>query len=335
MKELIVSIGLVLLTTMCIGQKLDSINMLNLVPNAGFEHSIGCPSMDAQITRARGWSSPNNASSDYCNTFGWPHSDPRWEQSPFQGNGYVLLVAGHRFREYAQVRLSSPLIKGQKYSCSIFVSGGTDIGMLFTAQKIRKENSYKFDEYQPQIQSHSDSVFTDKEWHIVQGSFIAKGGEKYLTIGSFSKTFSKVQLSKFHNSWSSFIDNVSTKLVVRRKPLKVIQSELSKVQNIKFENRSFELDSSSLYVVKKVLKILNRNKEISIKMIGHTDNNGSKMANRTLSVQRCSSVKRYLTAHGIAGKRIVIEGKGDSEPIVPNTTDENRFKNRRVEFKVI
>jgi outer membrane protein OmpA-like peptidoglycan-associated protein len=323
----------------CVGQELDSIDMLNLssnlVPNAGFEHSIGCPTMDAQITRARGWSSPTTASPDYCNTCGWPHTQPWWDKSPFQGNGYAY--AGST--EYVQIRLSSPLINGEKYFCSIAVSGGVDIGLLFTAEKIKRKTNYQIHDFVPQIQNHPDSIFRDKEWHLVQGSFIAKGGEEYLTIGGFRKTFSKIQLSVIKNveipPGAGFIDNVSTKLVVRRKPLKVIQSELSRVQNIKFENRSFELDSSSFDEIKKVIKILERNKEISIKIIGHTDNNGSTASNKTLSIQRCRSVKQYLVKNGISKERIKIEGKGDSTPLLPNSSEGNRTINRRVEFKVI
>jgi outer membrane protein OmpA-like peptidoglycan-associated protein len=44
-------------------------------------------------------------------------------------------------------------------------------------------------------------------------------------------------------------------------------------------------------------------------------------------------VKAWLIAHGVAASRLTSQGCGDTRPLVPNTTDENRFKNRRVELK--
>lgn len=340
--------------TICFGQNqksgtaIDSIS--NLIPNAGFEYSIRCPNRGGQISRSVGWSDPTNGSSDYFSTCGEKgYSVPKnWccVKSPFQGNAYAALLGRKDTREYIQVRLSSPLEKGQKYFCSIAISASnkhcwvsSDIGLLFTAKKISREHSYRISDHEPQIQSHPDSIFTDYEWHIIQGYFIAKGGEEYLTIGSFRETVSKLQLSepKYGNapSWYNFIDNITTKLIVRKKPLKVIQTELSQVKNITFENRSDELDSTNFGALSKVLKILKRNKEVSIKVIGHTDNNGSKASNRTLSISRCRAVKKYLVTNGIAKKRILIEGKGDSQPLLPNTTDENRIINRRVELRVL
>jgi outer membrane protein OmpA-like peptidoglycan-associated protein len=44
-------------------------------------------------------------------------------------------------------------------------------------------------------------------------------------------------------------------------------------------------------------------------------------------------VKAWLVAHGVAAARGASHGYGDTRPLLPNTTDENRFKNRRVELR--
>jgi outer membrane protein OmpA-like peptidoglycan-associated protein len=43
-------------------------------------------------------------------------------------------------------------------------------------------------------------------------------------------------------------------------------------------------------------------------------------------------VKKWLVARGIESKRMSTKGLGASEPIAPNDTEENKMKNRRIEF---
>jgi outer membrane protein OmpA-like peptidoglycan-associated protein len=52
-----------------------------------------------------------------------------------------------------------------------------------------------------------------------------------------------------------------------------------------------------------------------------------------LSGRRADAVKAWLIGKGIAATRITTAGYGDTRPIVPNTTDENKAKNRRVELR--
>ncbi|MBS2029250.1 MAG: OmpA family protein [Deltaproteobacteria bacterium] len=66
---------------------------------------------------------------------------------------------------------------------------------------------------------------------------------------------------------------------------------------------------------------------------GHTDNVGTHDYNLKLSDARAAAVKDWLTAHGIAAGRLTSHGYGDTQPIVPNDSELNRAKNRRVELK--
>jgi len=50
-------------------------------------------------------------------------------------------------------------------------------------------------------------------------------------------------------------------------------------------------------------------------------------------VMRAAAVKTWLVQNGVAAARITSRGYGDTRPLAPNTTDENRFKNRRVELR--
>ncbi|QPC47255.1 flagellar motor protein MotS [Mangrovibacillus cuniculi] len=74
-----------------------------------------------------------------------------------------------------------------------------------------------------------------------------------------------------------------------------------------------------------------------VKVEGHTDNRPISTSrypsNWELSSARSSSVIRFLLEqHGLEPERFIAVGYGDTRPIVPNTTEENWLKNRRVEL---
>jgi outer membrane protein OmpA-like peptidoglycan-associated protein/uncharacterized protein YidB (DUF937 family) len=68
---------------------------------------------------------------------------------------------------------------------------------------------------------------------------------------------------------------------------------------------------------------------------GYTDNRGNSAANQRLSQQRAESVRRYLIGKGVNSGSLTAKGYGDSNPIASNDSEDGRFKNRRIEFKVI
>ena len=68
---------------------------------------------------------------------------------------------------------------------------------------------------------------------------------------------------------------------------------------------------------------------------GHTDSIGTDAYNQALSLRRANAVKAYLVSKGIAADRIVVEGKGERQPVATNATREGRAKNRRVEIEVV
>ena len=67
-------------------------------------------------------------------------------------------------------------------------------------------------------------------------------------------------------------------------------------------------------------------------MTGHTDDEGNKIANDALGLQRAKTVKGQLEKIGIAKSRILTQSKGETKPIESNKTEKGRQKNRRVEM---
>ena len=77
------------------------------------------------------------------------------------------------------------------------------------------------------------------------------------------------------------------------------------------------------------------NQSQKILLTGHTCNIGTAEVNMRLGAKRAESVKQELVNRGVSPSKISTESRGDTEPIAPNTTEENRQKNRRVEIKLV
>ena len=77
--------------------------------------------------------------------------------------------------------------------------------------------------------------------------------------------------------------------------------------------------------------------ELRIEIGGHSDSRGSAGFNRNLSEQRAQAVHDYLMQRfpDLNREQFTVKGYGEDSPLVPNTSDLNMAKNRRVEFKVL
>ena len=106
-------------------------------------------------------------------------------------------------------------------------------------------------------------------------------------------------------------------------------------ENIFFDFDKYALKAESMSSLKRLVKFLQENPNVNILITGHTDNVGSPSYNQQLSLQRAKSVQEYLVKEGMHPARVLVEGKGDKEPVVPNTTAENQALNRRITVKVL
>lgn len=111
--------------------------------------------------------------------------------------------------------------------------------------------------------------------------------------------------------------------------------QVVRLNNVFFDFDKWSLRSESFIELDRVVKLLSENPAIEIEMSAHTDSRGSDEYNYKLSDNRARSVMDYIISKGIAANRIVSQGYGETKPVVPNDTDENRQLNRRVEFKIL
>lgn len=84
-----------------------------------------------------------------------------------------------------------------------------------------------------------------------------------------------------------------------------------------------------------VARSLNNYPQTLVDVVGHADSTGRADYNQNLSERRALSVADYLTGRGgVLRDRLYVEGRGSSQPIASNSTEEGRAKNRRVEIVV-
>ncbi|QAY84541.1 OmpA family protein [Pseudomonas arsenicoxydans] len=119
------------------------------------------------------------------------------------------------------------------------------------------------------------------------------------------------------------------------KPAEVVQPEVITLPgDVLFAFNKSDLTPSAQSQLDALMSKLQGADVVSIKVIGHTDSVGSDAYNQALSERRASSVAAYLLSQGIAPSKLTSEGKGESQPVADNDTDEGRAKNRRVELHI-
>lgn len=107
------------------------------------------------------------------------------------------------------------------------------------------------------------------------------------------------------------------------------------MHNLFFATNKTQILPESEQALNELAAFMNNHPSLTIRITGHTDNVGSDEANQILSEGRANAVRDELIKRNIAGERIEAEGKGETEPIADNATEEGRAKNRRVEFTIL
>ena len=103
-------------------------------------------------------------------------------------------------------------------------------------------------------------------------------------------------------------------------------------QDFKFKFNDAALTADAQLYLDDLARMLKQNPRLRVEVIGHTDDVGTEEANQLISGKRAQVVIDYLVTKGVKAGRLKLTAKGKSEPVAPNTTDENKAKNRRVEF---
>jgi outer membrane protein OmpA-like peptidoglycan-associated protein len=106
------------------------------------------------------------------------------------------------------------------------------------------------------------------------------------------------------------------------------------LENVEFDFGKSTLRPASYKTLDELADYLQRKVDDKIEIGGHTDNIGSEVKNKVLSLERAKSIVSYLVAKGIDNARLTAKGYGSMEPIEENNTEAGRQKNRRSEVKI-
>ena len=107
-----------------------------------------------------------------------------------------------------------------------------------------------------------------------------------------------------------------------------------KIDHLYFATNKTVILPESEAAMSDLADFLRENPTVTIRITGHTDAIGSDAANMKLSIGRAKAVRADLISRGIDADRIEYDGKGKTEPIATNDTEEGRAQNRRVEFEI-
>lgn len=359
----ICSISLMSLTTVMISAQQGE----NLVPNGGFESTDGKIKKLGSIESANGWTSPTGVRADVFtpskvvdintpeNLYG--------KETPKEGSNYAGIVAysfGDKIpRSYITAKFDAPLKKGMKYCVSFHVSlaeaskySVNNIGANLSKKPFATDTKSSIID-QTHVLHHNNQIFNATyNWEKVCGVYEAEGGEKFITIGNFSKndvmkteTNKKLKDVKVAQVISAYyyIDDVVVTLVnsneecdcrlsenenlysttIYQKAI-IVNDKMTPQQKVEAQRAFFafgknKLNPSGEESLDQIIEIMKANPNMTLEVSGHSDAQEDEVGVEKpqyaeMAEKRIYAAVSYLTGKGIAESRIKSENKGSTEP---------------------
>lgn len=140
-----------------------------------------------------------------------------------------------------------------------------------------------------------------------------------------------------HPGYIDYVDTLyaitSDTLYIGLQPIK--EDVVIILRNLLFDTNKTKIRNISTPSLEELYQLLVTNANMRIRITGHTDNVGTERYNKRLSEGRAKAVYDEMIKRGIDASRMEWEGKGSTEPIESNDTEEGRAENRRVEFTIL
>jgi outer membrane protein OmpA-like peptidoglycan-associated protein len=134
-------------------------------------------------------------------------------------------------------------------------------------------------------------------------------------------------------------EDVPVRISMNKRPAQpnvVVQgNEVKLRKQVHFQNDSAEILPDSMALLEEIADVLKTRAEIgAVEVQGHTDNSGTPLYNQRLSQNRAQAVVDALVKLGVPSSRLTAKGYGPDKPLVPNVTEFNRARNRRVQLMI-
>jgi outer membrane protein OmpA-like peptidoglycan-associated protein len=133
--------------------------------------------------------------------------------------------------------------------------------------------------------------------------------------------------------------DVSAQIAITKRPklanVVVTDKELKLKKEVHFQHDSAEILPDSSGIIEEAADALRTHSEIiGVEIQGHTDDSGTPEYNMRLSGERANAVREALIRDGVEPTRLTARGYGQEKPLVPNTNEANKAKNRRVQLMI-
>ncbi|MGC6427130.1 MAG: OmpA family protein [Akkermansiaceae bacterium] len=120
-----------------------------------------------------------------------------------------------------------------------------------------------------------------------------------------------------------------------KKQMHALKVRFAKVAPVRYALGVADVRDQQARVLRDVQEVRKMFPNARFEIVGHTCDLGSQQRNRKLSQDRAASLKEYLSQNGIKAGLLTSRGVADAEPLVPNTNESNRRRNRRVEIHIL
>lgn len=256
------------------------------------------------------------------------------------------------------------------YHCS----GANNIGIAFLPEKVKVDSTGRLPLKPATYQAELTPYDKTNSWTLVRDSFVAYKPFQHFIIGNFfTDEETKLEGSKGghyfayvddieviaaaeeeevtmpetdkEESWSyneTIIENAvqeeeaeAPEPAPTPAPEVLTEKTVPQYDNITFDQSSARLSKASLSVLSRLVDAMKNNPAQRVIIKGFASSEGDEGYNQKLSGKRAQTVLDFLLAEGLDASRIMMQALGESNPLVPNDSEENRRKNRRVELEIL
>ena len=311
----------------------------NLIPNGYFSKCYTRPNGTDQFQLIKQWYNPTKGSPDFLSGFGQgraklPGPVTKFKIAAKVGANCAGLInykktgmfsgnGKYGYREYIAVGLKKPLIKGQKYNlefklCLNLTSAYycPDLDILISKKQVI-EDSYvgPMNHIIPNIHVPEIKNIKAEKWYDIKIEYIAKGGERFLTIGNFKRNkdsklieVGTIDSIHFYNNASYFLlDDFQ----LRKEERIEDYQKAAKIDEIRFkQNKYISNASDSLQMLYNFAKLaLLKDSSVKFNLAAYSDLQGSLQSNQKICNNRAVFIANFLQQKGISSEKIKVHYK--------------------------